>query len=191
MDKELRSVTMDDAELRAETVDGKVRLTGYAAVYNKRSQDLGGFEETIKPGAFDAVLRSNPDVIAAFNHDSSQLLGRTTSGTLRLSSNSRGLKYEIDLPETRQDIAELVQRGDLRGSSFAFTVGKDGDSWEFGGDFALRTINTVAGLYDVGPVTHPAYLDTTVAMRSMDAIKPKATRTSCDWLTLRLKLVDK
>ncbi len=190
MDKELRCVMVDDAELRAETVHGKVRLTGYAAVFNKRSQNLGGFVEIIKPGAFDEVLRMNPDVIAAFNHDSSQLLGRTTSGTLKLTANTRGLKYEIDLPESRQDIAELVQRGDLRGSSFAFTVPSGGDSWEFNSDPAVRTISAVAGLYDVGPVTHPAYLDTSVARRSMDAMKPQPIGTSCDWLSIRIKAID-
>lgn len=189
MDKELRCVMVDDAELRAETVDGKVRLTGYAAVFNKRSQNLGGFVEIIKPGAFDEVLRMNPDVIATYNH--TQLLGRTSSGTLQIESNARGLKYLLDLPNTRQDIAELTLRGDLRGSSFKFIVADGGESWDFSKDVAVRTITRIGGLFDVGPVDNPAYLDTSVAVRSMDAMRPQAIGTSCDWLSIRLKAIDR
>jgi hypothetical protein len=185
---ELRSVDHEAAEIRMENIDGRDRLTGYAAVYNRLSQDLGGFVERIKPGAFDAVLANQPDVIAAFNHDPSQLLGRTRSGTLQLISDERGLKYMIDLPTTRADIAELVKRGDLRGSSFAFSIQQGGDKYAIEDGVQVRTIYRFQNLFDVGPVTNPAYLDTTVAMRSLEAARQALPVGSCEWLRLRLKI---
>ena len=86
-------------ELRAKEGGGKT-LTGYAAVFDSLSEDLGGFREIIKPGAFDRALKDKHDVRALVNHDNSLLLGRTASGTLRLSTDERGLKYEIDMLDT-------------------------------------------------------------------------------------------
>src|ERR1700678_1895575 len=124
--------------------DGKRTLTGYAAVYNSRSEDLGGFVETINPGAFTRALRDKQDVVALSEHDAKKgLLGRSSSGTLRLSEDSRGLRCEIDLPNTNlgNDIAESVSRGDIRGMSFGF-VAKD-QAWDNQGKTTVRTLKDV------------------------------------------------
>jgi HK97 family phage prohead protease len=166
----------DDNELVIESrADGRSSIIGYAAVYNRLSLDLGGFREEIMPGAFDRILnrqRGKQDVVALFNHDSNIVLGRTSSGTLELSSDDKGLRYVVTPPMSRADVMELIQRRDVRGSSFAFTVGKDGEAFRTGEDGgAVRQIREVSGLYDVGPVLVPAYPATsaTVAMRSYEA----------------------
>jgi uncharacterized protein len=157
--------------------DGRPVLTGYAVRYNTLSVDLGGFRETILPGAFDKVLnrqRGKGDVVALFNHDPNQLLGRTSSGTLELTSDDKGLRYSVVLPNTElgRTIGELVARSDLRGSSFAFTVEPRGEQWAPGEDGKpRRSIREVSGLFDVSVVTHPAYPSSTtsVARRSLEA----------------------
>jgi len=166
----------EDAGVAVETrADGRLTLTGYAVRYNTLSVDLGGFRETILPGAFDKVLsrqRGKQDVVALFNHDSNIVLGRTSSGTLELSSDSKGLRYVVTPPVSRADVLELIARKDVAGSSFAFTVGKDGEAFRTGdGGQAIRQIREVSGLYDVGPVLTPAYPSTSasVAMRSYQA----------------------
>jgi HK97 family phage prohead protease len=168
----------DDGGVAVETrADGRTVLSGYAVRYNTTSVDLGGFRETILPGAFDKVLnrqRGKRDVVALFNHDANQLLGRTSSGTLELSSDDKGLRYSVVLPNTElgRTIGELTARGDLRGSSFAFTVEQKGQSWAPGEDgMPRRSIREVSGLFDVSVVTHPAYSSSSaaVARRSMEA----------------------
>lgn len=168
----------EDDALAVETrADGRLMLAGYAVKYNTISVDLGGFRETILPGAFDKVLnrqRGKGDVVALFNHDPNQLLGRTASGTLELASDEKGLRYSVSLPNTElgRTISEMVARGDLRGSSFAFTVDQRGEQWAPGDDGKpRRSIREVTGLYDVSVVTHPAYPSSTtsVARRSLAA----------------------
>lgn len=136
-----------------------------------RSDLLGGsFIEEIAPGAFDGVMTQ--DVRALFNHNPNYLLGRTKSGTLKLSLDSRGLHYEIDLPDT-QTVRDLVMtplmRGDMTGSSFTMLVAED--EWRQEGDVIVRTIRRISELRDVGPVAFPAYPDATAGQRSMDAWK--------------------
>ena len=166
-----------EAELMIETrASGQTAIVGYAAVYNRLSLDLGGFREMILPGAFDKVLarqRGKQDVIAVFNHDPNILLGRTSSGTLEVSSDDKGLKYSVTPPAERADIISLILRKDLRGSSFAFTVSKDSESFSSDANGAVRSIREVSGLYDVGPVVNPAYSSSTtgVSMRSYEAWK--------------------
>lgn len=153
--------------------DGRAAIIGYAAVYSRLSLDLGGFKEEILPGAFDKILRKrSQDVVALFNHDSNIVLGRTSSGTLELSSDEKGLRYVVTPPVSRADVLELIQRRDVRGSSFAFTVDPKNESFRTGEDGkAVRQIREVSGLYDVGPVLVPAYPSTSagVAMRSYEA----------------------
>ena len=155
--------------------NGQAAIIGYAAVYNRLSLDLGGFREEILPGAFDKILnrqRGKADVVALFNHDSNIVLGRTSSGTLELSSDEKGLRYVVTPPASRSDIMELIARRDVSGSSFAFTVGKAGESFRTAEDGkAIRQIREVSGLYDVGPVVTPAYpaSSASVAMRSYEA----------------------
>lgn len=139
----------------------KVTIRGYAALFNTHSQDLGGFVETILPGAFDDVMKRGTDVVALYNHEPMYLLGRESAGTLRLSIDERGLRYEIDAPESRADVVEAIERGDVRGSSFAFRCKGDGEKWSRTQDGRqLREIRSVDGLFDVGPVLKPAYTST-------------------------------
>lgn len=186
MEIERRDISFEDmpeAELTIETrASGQTAIVGYAAVFNRRSLDLGGFFEVILPGAFDAVLsrqRGAHDVVAVFNHDSNIVLGRTSSGTLELSSDEKGLRYSVVPPATRADIVELINRRDVRGSSFAFTVDKTGESFGNSGGAAIRTIREVSGLYDVGPVVNPAYPSSTsgISLRSFEAWRASQTAT--------------
>jgi len=175
MDIERRVMPFEDEdELVIEPrQNGQAAIVGYAAVYNRLSLDLGGFREEIMPGAFDRFLgRAKPDVVALYNHDSNIVLGRTTSGTLELSSDDKGLRYVVTPPASRDDGMELIARRDVRGSSFAFTVDKAGESFRTAENGkAIRQIKEVKGLYDVGPVLTPAYpaSSATVAMRSYEA----------------------
>jgi HK97 family phage prohead protease len=159
-----------NVELRAEMVDNKPVIEGVAAVYNQETVIGGFFRETILPGSFMDVLSRNPDVIAANNHDWSQVLGRTANGTLRLSDAPDGLHYSVDVNPDDQEAMNLyakVKRGDIKQSSFAFIVGED--RWlqpEDKNILPLRTIVTYGELIDVSPVTFPAYPQTSAAVRS-------------------------
>jgi HK97 family phage prohead protease len=147
-------------------VGDKLTAAGYAAKFNKLSQNLGGFVEQVAPGAFSQTI-TQQDVRALFNHDENNVLGRMGNGALRLEEDEVGLAYEIDLPATRagQDVALLLERKDVAGSSFGFRVIED--EWgETEQGFPLRTLKQVS-LRDVGPVTFPAYTDTEAALRSL------------------------
>lgn len=173
MKNETRVLGRKNAPLELRVDDDGVRtLVGYGAVFDSLSQDLGGFRETITPTAFNRTVSQDRDVLVTFNHDVNHLLGRTGAGTARLGIDEVGVRYEVDLPETAsaRDVAELAARGDLFGSSFTFSVTDKGDEWSKDEDGnRIRTLNEVR-LYELGPVVSPAYLDTTVALRSMEAI---------------------
>lgn len=169
---ETRVINLEDVDLRVEGDDSPL-ITGYAAKFNRFSEDLGGFKEKIHPKAFDEALKDS-DVRALKNHDPNLILGRTTSGTLKLNTNTVGLRFEIDPPNTStgKDMIEEIRRKDITGCSFAFTTAED--DWKYKDDGTIeRTIVKVARLYDVGPVTYPAYPDTTVAARSLEVFKKK------------------
>lgn len=143
-------------------------LSGYAAKFGKYSQDLGGFKEKIRFGAFTRALAEKQDVRFLFNHDPNHVLGRTTSGTLFLSQDSVGLHFRVTLPNTQtgKDLQESVRRGDISQCSFAFKVADGGDVWgkdkdENGITFACRELLDV-DLFDCSAVCYPAYLDTNV-----------------------------
>lgn len=170
MSKEQRSL-MQAPELRvaASAGNGPGTVAGYAAVFNSEA-DIGGYwREVIAPGAFSATLR-NDDVLAYSAHDSARILGRTSSGTLRLSEDARGLSVEIDLPDTTdgRDVAELVRRGDLKGMSFGFVVTKE--QWDETIDPPVRTIQQVE-LIEVSAVGRPAYGDTSLGLRSLESAR--------------------
>lgn len=157
-------------ELRARG-DGSGRIIGgYALKFDKRSQNLGGYIERIAPSFVnDSRSEGWPDVVARYNHNDELLLGTTRSGTLQLSTDDIGLLYEVDCPQCRGDVLEMVQRRDVSHSSFAFECTKDewGVSEE---NFPQRTL--ISGrIIDVAPVSSPAYRDTTVAMRSLARFK--------------------
>ena len=165
-DAEVRksSVVREEREFRMENVEhnGNV-IRGYAAVYNSDSEWMGGFYEQIENGAFDDVLEN--DVRAYFNHDENLLLGRVSSGTLRIGTDKRGLFYEVDLPNTSyaNDLVELMKRGDVNQSSFAFLIGQD--RWEQRDGKTYRIIEKVSRLLDVSPVAQPAYPDATSELK--------------------------
>jgi len=165
---------MSDAERRFTSVPVEIRagsdkrtIGGYAAKFERMSQNLGGFVERIAPGFFNKSRGDGwPGVIARYNHDDNMVLGTIGGGTLRLGVDEIGLTYEVDLPSARADVFELVQRGDVRQSSFAFVAFEDDWTTSDQG-FPLRTL--VSGrLHDVAPVNTPAYEDTSVGTRSID-----------------------
>ena len=167
-------------ELRATEENGVRKLTGYAAVFNSFSQDLGGFVEIIRPGAFRDALAGGADVRARYNHE--QVIGRSTAGTLRLFEDGKGLGYEITLPDTTvaRDLMANVRAGNVTGSSFAFGVaGAGGETWRKEGDRNIRELLRV-NLFDVGPVDYPAYLGTEgkLGLRSL----PPESRAAFDRL---------
>ena len=144
-------------------------LEGYAVVFGKFSQNLGGFVEQVDPAAVRKSLADKTPVVARFNHDDNFLLGTTEAGTLTLTADEVGVRYRVDLPNTSagRDMAALAKRGDLRYSSFAFhTVADDWGVTERG--FPLRTLTDIQ-LVDVAPVVTPAYRDSTVGLRSLAA----------------------
>ena len=158
---------------KLEQVGGK--LVGYAAVYAPAlSEDLGGFRERITPGAFDKSLESNADIRALWDHNTSQPLARTTNGSLKVSSDKRGLRVEIDLPEGvsyADDLRQLVRSGVVNQMSFGFLVPPGGDTWDKDEDGnALRTLNSI-DLHEVSVVSIPAYPDTTVALRGLQHVE--------------------
>lgn len=164
---ERRQVDFDQVEMREE--DDKIKFRGHAAVFDKWSEDLGGFKERIQRGAFRKVLNEGADVRFLFNHNSDFILARTKSGTMELREDPKGLLVEADLAPTSfaKDLRILVNRGDIDGMSFAFLVGRD--EWdETDENQAKRTVTEYKDLFDVGPVTYPAYPQTTVGMRSLN-----------------------
>ena len=172
-DMERRFFQVDDLriESRGEGDEKTELITGYAAVFDKWSQDLGGFREKIKYGAFRKAIRDD-DVRALKNHDPNFILGRNKSGTLHLEERKKGLYFEINPPDTPEvnSLKESIKRGDIDGNSFSFIPHEDGDVWDFDKSPAERTLTSVR-LFDVGPVTFPAYPQTSVAVR--DLIKSK------------------
>lgn len=159
-------------KLLIETRDGGGPvLRGHAAVFNSLSEDLGGYREQIMPGAFADAIASD-DVRALFNHDPNFVLGRNRSKTLILAEDARGLAIKIDLPDT-QTVRDLVvapiERGDVSQMSFGFQVRPGGQDWAK--DDEGRVIRTLKKLrlFDVSPVTFPAYPQTDIGVREMRA----------------------
>lgn len=164
-------------ELRASNDGDQFILEGYAARFNQPSKDLGGFVETIAPGAFKRALSApDADVRCLFNHNPDKVLGRTAAKTLSVNEDGDGLHFRCQLDPNQQahrDLHSSVKRGDIGECSFAFTPnGAAGDQWEnrqdaAGNWFIQRTLKDV-NLFDVSAVTHPAYDGTNVAARSVE-----------------------
>lgn len=147
------------------------RLTGYAALFGQETVIGEWFRERIEPGAFSAALERQDDVRALINHDPTLILGRTRSGTLTLTQDERGLRYEVLPPDTTyaRDLLASVQRGDVTQSSFAFRVTRERQEPPTQrGQLPLRIVQEVE-LFDVSPVTYPAYANTTVSARAVQA----------------------
>ena len=142
------------------------KIEGYAAVFNKWSEDLGFFRENIKKGAFKKTLEDEADVRALINHDPNLILGRTKNGTLELEEDNKGLKYLVSLPDTSyaRDLRESVKRGDITQNSFGFITIQDKWKQGEGKELDERTLIEVK-LLDVSPVTFPAYPQTSLTLR--------------------------
>ena len=161
-------------ELREE--GDSMTLSGYAALFNSRSENLGGFTEQIAPGAFTRSLKSRNDIKLRWNHDTGAGMGSTRAGTLTLSEDERGLRVEANLPNTThgRDAKELIKRGDVSGFSFGFTIpGRGGDEWNSEG--TERTLKSVR-LHEVSLVAFPAYPATngTAQVRGLDKLAKRA-----------------
>lgn len=159
-----------DLEVRASEDGTPDRIVGHAAVFNRKSVDLGGFKEVIERGAFANAIKEKDDVRALWNHDPNLVLGRTPK-TLRLAEDETGLRMEIDLegaPDHVRDLTKSIARGDVSQASFAFNLrSKDGDKWHEEDDGTMIRTLVDLRLSDVSPVTYPAYPDTDVATRSL------------------------
>lgn len=154
-----------------QRADGTKFIAGYASVFYRAGEAGTEFKlwdnlvERVMPGTFDDAIQQAQDVRGLFNHDPNCILGRTKAGTCRLSVDARGLRYEIDPPKTQlcADLMESISRGDVTGSSFSFRVVDQ--AWITEGEQEIREIRKVE-LFDVGPVTFPAYEATEAGLRA-------------------------
>jgi uncharacterized protein len=171
---ETRIIEVDKFEIREDT-DG-MHLEGYAALFNSRSENLGGFTETIQPGAFRASLKARNDIKLLWNHDTGAVMGSTRAGTLTLTEDDRGLRVSATLPDTSygRDARELVRRGDVTGFSFGFSMpARGGDEWNSEG--TERVLKSVR-LHEVSLTPFPAYQQTngTATVRGLDKLAKRA-----------------
>ena len=169
-DLERRFFHCDALRIETRAKDGKERpvIRGHAAVFNQLSEDLGGFREQIAPGAFADAIKLD-DVRALWNHNADYVLGRNLSGTLTLAEDARGLAIEIDPPDTQwaRDLLISMERGDVNQMSFGFSLRPNGQDWaKDDAGQVIRTLKRVR-LFDVSPVTYPAYPQTDVAVREL------------------------
>jgi len=179
--KEVRNYQPEnETQFRAFEEDNKKYIEGYASVFNQKSKLITernqSFYEIIQPGAFTEFLSSNKDVIANLNHDRGLIMARIKSGNLTLSEDTYGLKYRFEVPNVSyaNDTYELIKRGDLFESSFAFSIDPKNQMFskdEFGNN--IRTIVKIDRVYDVAVVTDGAYANTDVAARSIEENEKK------------------
>ncbi len=173
MDIERRVVPalVSGIEIRAHE-DGKFGIRGLGAVVNALSEDLGGFKERNSEGSFDDAIGVS-DIRGLFNHDPNYVLGRM-GHTMSVTADSRGMHYDIpELPSSRMDVREAIERRDVEGSSYSFTLREGGDRWDEEDGILVRTIlpGGIAEIYDLGPVTFPAFRSTSVAKRCLDMVR--------------------
>lgn len=212
-----RGVIPDRLEIRGAKVEvrgigdavGGARLEGYAALFDVPSETLTGeseddsmrdggygmeFIEVIRPGAFSRALRQGQDVRCLWNHECEDVLGRTASGTLTLREDATGLFFSCLVPDTSlgRDVIELVRRGDVNQCSFAFSAVRDNWTSAPGGGYVRELLDV--DLYDVGPVTYPAYRQTSVAVRSLTTIPSsmivRPARRSLSWARAKARVVN-
>jgi hypothetical protein len=164
---EFRTITADDGTPK--------KIVGYAAVFDKPSEDMG-FIEYVRKGAFKNAL-SRSDARALFNHDTDTIpLGRQSAGTLVLKEDDNGLYYEITPPDTQsaRDLMTSIDRGDIKESSYGFTVAVD--EWDYSDkDMVKRTIVEIEEVFDISPVVFAAFNDTSVALRKMEENRKDAS----------------
>lgn len=169
MNKDIEFRSCDESPVVVDKESRKV--SGYAIVFNQRSVDLGGFKEIILPSAVNENTIKSNDVFCLLDHDKKRVLARSKNGvgSLKLTVDERGLKYEFDAPKTQlgDELLEQLDRGDIQGSSFAFIPSKRSVKREEGGEL-VQYIEGIGRLSDVSPVFTPAYEQTSVNRRSVD-----------------------
>lgn len=188
MEQERRAIDFDALEVREDGEAKTKMIRGHGAVYNKRSLDLGGFVEVFEAGAFSESIAKD-DIVSLRDHQPSYILGRTTAKTLTLSEDSKGVLYEVTPGDTSytRDLIVSIERRDIKGGSIIFSVeDKKDERWTVDGD-DVEPVNAFmamwddkkhkverhvlkARLFDIGPVTFPAYPQTDVKMRSIVAV---------------------
>ena len=194
---ERRNFIMDGCRIEKRDDDVKT-IIGHAAVFNELSENLGGFREMIKPGAFSDTIKTD-DVRALFNHNPDHVLGRNKSGTLSMHEDGRGLAIEITPPDTQigRDLIISMERGDITQMSFGFRVKAGGQDWSEDEEGTVIRTLTDLKLFDVSPVTFPAYPQTDVALRSLNEYKDEQDEfskqerlTQMEMKERKLKLVE-
>lgn len=190
--REQRSAAVTELRIEAQDSGGLPVIEGHAAVFDSLSQDLGfvfPFKEKIRVGAFKASVQRD-DIRALWNHDANYVLGRNRAGTLELAETAKGLKVRIYPPDTTwaKDLTESIKRGDVTQMSFGFVV--ESETWSVENGEDIRMLEQVK-LYDVSPVTFPAYLDTDVGVRSAldayDKYKQKKEQKRAEFERLKTK----
>ena len=170
-----RRFLTEGAEIRLAGANGEPRkIEGYAATFNAEAELMPGFREIVRPGAFTRTLKT-ADVRALMNHDPNFVLGRNKARTLSLWEDDKGLGYRITPPDTSyaNDLLVSIERGDVTQSSFGFRVVKDRWTEDVAAKTILRELLEVK-LFDVSPVTFPAYAQTEVHVRGLvDALLRK------------------
>lgn len=187
MSKEIRNY----GGLRALNQSNGRTIQGYAIVFNSQSEDMG-FREIIHPEAVTDELLKNSDIIAKFNHSDNRVLARSKygEGTLKLTIDNVGLRYEFEAPNTStgNELLELVSRGDIDASSFAFEVDSEKESWERDeNNNVVRHIYGFKRLFDVSPVTVPAYSETTCSARAKDKLN-EAEKLHVEYMQMLSKI---
>ena len=167
----MRTIPAEGLEIRAEQ-EGKVKkVTGYGIVYNRETRIWGDMYEVIRSGAATKVLAGKPDIRCALNHNRMYLFGRTKSGTAVITEDKKGVRYEATPPDAQwaKDAIASIERGDIDGASFTFSVEPQYEKITKRKDGTyLREIIEIARIGEMGPVTDPAYLDTTAEARAKD-----------------------
>ena len=197
---ERRNVAAGGLKIEERAGGGGKIISGYAAVFHDKAdpgteyQLRTGLSERISPAAFTRAITEQQDTVALYNHDVNLVLGRVSAGTLRLSADTRGLKYEISIPDTQlgRDLAVSIGRGDVAGSSFAFNP-KSAPIAMIGGTH-VRTIED-CDLLDVGPVIFPAYRATSTSVRCLDSetaiaeIDRQLAEAEAEAVAVRLRII--
>ena len=172
MEKEIRN--LGNIQIRAVDGESSRHIEGYALMFDTQSEYIG-FYETIERGAVTQEMVDACDVFATFNHDTNKIFARSNmgKGSLKLTVDDTGLKYEFDAPNTAlgDELIEYLKRGDIDKSSFAFYMNPDDDeaeTWESKDGVYYRTIHKIASICDVSPVWCPSYSSTSVSKRSLE-----------------------
>lgn len=174
MEKEIRN--LGNIQIRAIEGEESRHVEGYAMLFDVESEYLG-FYEVIERGAITQELVDSCDIFATFNHDTNKIFARSNKGegSLKLTVDDKGLKYEFEAPHTAlgDELLEYLKRGDINKSSFAFSIDPNDDNaetWESKDGVYFRTIHKIKELYDCSPVWQPAYSATSVSKRAKDKI---------------------